>query len=229
MLVEVEAGLTSQAVVAQAVDLCLSGPDDGGSGQSSARLLEPEQVGGSPPTDQVDLPSGLLADVGCPIEGDATTTLHSDVVMLERQGPSDGPSATVDTSAVGMTAAASAAMVQEELEALVCLPLQTPLLQKPRLRCSRTAVSIHSLRRSSHIAARPRAANAIRQAQNVLLRKLSIEVEEDVVDSEVESKFKAVFHHMSANKQQQLEILLNCKLDLAAMDLDLTGLDADEV
>jgi hypothetical protein len=97
------------------------------------------------------------------------------------------------------------------------------------LRRSRTLVSIHSLRRSGRIAARPRAANTIRQAQNVLLRKLGIEVEEDAVDSEVESKFKVIFHHMSANKQQQLEILLNCKLDLAAMDLDLTGLDADEV
>jgi hypothetical protein len=92
-------------------------------------------------------------------------------------------------------------MVKEELEALVCLPLQTPLLQKPRLRRSRTPVSIHSLRRSGRIAARPRAANTIRQAQNMLLRKLGIEVEEDAVDSEVESKFKAVFHHMSANKQ----------------------------
>ena len=63
MLVEVEAcmtkrphqaGPTSQAVseVAQAVDLCLSGPDKCGSGQTSPRplLLESEQAGGSPPS-----------------------------------------------------------------------------------------------------------------------------------------------------------------------------------
>ena len=51
-LVEVEAGLMSQAVSeeALAVDLCLSGPDECGSGQTSSRpsLLETEQAGGSP-------------------------------------------------------------------------------------------------------------------------------------------------------------------------------------
>jgi hypothetical protein len=70
MLVEVEAcltkgppraGLTSQAVseVAQAMDLCLSGPDECGLGQTSPRpsLLEPKQAGGSPPPVQVDFPA----------------------------------------------------------------------------------------------------------------------------------------------------------------------------
>jgi hypothetical protein len=170
MLVEVEAGLTSQ-------------------------------VGGSPPTVRTDL---LGADEGCPIGDDATTTMHSNVVEFESQGPSDGLSAAVDSSAIGMPAAAgaaaSAATVQEELEALVCLPLQTPLLERLRLRRSRTPVSIHSLRRSGHIAARPWATNATRQVQNVLLRKLGIDAEEDAVDSEVKSKFRAAFHHMSAKK-----------------------------
>ena len=70
MLVEVEAclakrppqaGLMGQAVseVAQTVNLCLSGPDECGLGQTSPRpsLLEPEQAGGSPPPVQVDFPS----------------------------------------------------------------------------------------------------------------------------------------------------------------------------
>jgi hypothetical protein len=91
--------------------------------------------------------------------------------------------------------------------------LQTPLIERPRLRRSRTPVSIHSLQHSGCIAARPRAANttrqATRQAQNLLLRKLGIAIEEEAVDSEVESKFKAAFHHMSAKKQQALQILLN--------------------
>jgi hypothetical protein len=74
MLVEVEAGLTSWTVseVPTTVDLCLSGPDEGGLGQTSPGLLEPEQVGGSPPT-----------VLGGPIRGDATTTMHSDVVEFE--------------------------------------------------------------------------------------------------------------------------------------------------
>ena len=61
MLVEVVAGLRSQAVskLALAVDLCLLGPDECGSGQTSPRpsLLVPEQAGGSPPPVQVDFPS----------------------------------------------------------------------------------------------------------------------------------------------------------------------------
>jgi hypothetical protein len=116
--------------------MCLSGPDEGGLGQTSPGLLEPEQVGRSPPMVQ-----------GCPTRGDATTTMHSNVVELESQGPSDGLSSAVDSLAVGMPAVASAATMQNELEALVCLPLQTPLIERPRLRRSRTPVSIHSLHR----------------------------------------------------------------------------------
>jgi hypothetical protein len=88
--------------------MCLSGPDEGGLGQTSPGLLEPEQVGRSPPMVQ-----------GCPTRGDATTTMHSNVVELESQGPSDGLSSAVDSLAVGMPAAASAATMQNELEALV--------------------------------------------------------------------------------------------------------------
>jgi hypothetical protein len=222
MLVEVEAGLTSRAVseVPTTVDLCFSGPDEGGLGQTSPGLLELEQVGGSPPT-----------VLGGPIRDDATTTMHSDVVELESQIPSDGLASAVDSSAVGVPtvagATASAATVQDELEALVCLPLQTPLIKRPRLRRSRTPVSVHSLRRSGRIAARPRVANATRQAQNVLLKKLGIAVEEDAADLEIENKVKAAFHHMSTRKQQALQILFKGDFDPAAMDLNLTGLGID--
>jgi hypothetical protein len=72
-------------------------------------------------------------------------------------------------------------------------------------------------------------ANATRQAQNVLLKKLGIAVEEDAADLEIESKFKAAFHHMSERKQQALQILFNGDFDPAAMDLELTGLDTDVV
>jgi hypothetical protein len=111
MLIEVQAGLTSQAVkMPMAVDRRLSGPDKGGLGQTSPVLLEPEQVEGSPPTVQ-----------GCPLGDDATTTMHSDVVQLDSQGPSDGLSSVMVSSTVEMHAAASAAAstatVQDELEA----------------------------------------------------------------------------------------------------------------
>jgi hypothetical protein len=53
--------------------------------------------------------------------------MHSDVVELESQIPSDGLASAVDSSAVRVPAAAgaaaSAATVQDELKALVCLPL----------------------------------------------------------------------------------------------------------
>ena len=51
---------------AQAVDLCLSGPDECGSGQTSPRpsLLVPEQARGSPPPVQVDFPANQLGAHG---------------------------------------------------------------------------------------------------------------------------------------------------------------------
>jgi hypothetical protein len=70
-------------------------------------------------------------------------------------------------------------------------------------------------------------ANATRQAQNVLLKKLGIAVEEDAADLEIENKFKAAFHHMSTRKQQALQILFKGDFDPAAMDLNLTGLGID--
>jgi hypothetical protein len=73
------------------------------------------------------------------------------------------------------TVLTSPTSVQEELEAEVCLPLATPVLRgRPRLRRSRTPVSITSLWRSGRIAGKPRAANATRQAQLVLLKRLGI-------------------------------------------------------
>ena len=56
---------------------------------------------------------------------------------------------------------ANVAAVQEELEARVCQRLQTLVLHGgPRLRRSRTSVSIHSIRRSGRLAAKPRVANS---------------------------------------------------------------------
>jgi hypothetical protein len=89
---------------------------------------------------------------------------------------------------------------------MICLPLQTPVIRGgPKLRHSRTPVSIHTLRRSGRIAARPRAVNSTKQAQIILMRKLELDVDAATVDSEIEHKFKAAFQGpMSASKQQVL-------------------------
>jgi hypothetical protein len=90
-------------------------------------------------------------------------------------------------------------------------------------------MSICTLRRSGHIAAKPRVANTTRQAQNVLMKKLGIDVDEDAGDSEIECKFRATFQGpMSANKQQALQIPFNGDFDPAAMDLDMAELDTVE-
>lgn len=117
--------------------------------------------------------------------------------------------------------------VQEQLEAEVCIPMRTPLIKGgPRLRRSRTPVSIPSLRRSVRQVARPREPNAVRQAQNVLLKKLGIHVDEGAVEADIEDKLKALFRgDMSDRKKQCLEVLLNGNIDLSAMDLDTAGLE----
>jgi hypothetical protein len=66
-------------------------------------------------------------------------------------------------------------MIQETLEARICLPLQTPLIRgPPRLRRPRMPVSVQSLRRNERLAAKPREVDSTKQAQCVLMQKLGI-------------------------------------------------------
>jgi hypothetical protein len=181
-------------------------------------------------TPPVLVPSSAAADVVATGAQGVDAMEETTAVDLSQE-TSDDPTAAL-CSAVVMPACATAAAttVREYLEAKLCLPMQTPLLERPQLRRSRTPISSHSLRRSSRIAAKPRAVNATRQAQNVLLRKLGIEVEEEAIDSEIHSKLKAAFHHMTVKKRQRLELLLNGQLgrfDLSALELDMSGLEDD--
>ncbi|CAD6262766.1 unnamed protein product [Miscanthus lutarioriparius] len=167
MLVEVEAGLMSQAMseVALAVDLCLSGSDECGLGQTSPSpsLLESEQAGGSLPPVQVDFPSS-------------------------REDADEGGSAmpAVDGGVPHATATMS---IQESLEERLYLPLHTPLIHgPPRLRKPRTSAPITSLRRSDRIATKPREADSTKQAQCVLMQKLGIVAPSSNVDSETVRK-----------------------------------------
>ena len=117
-------------------------------------------------------------------------------------------------------------VVQNALEAEVCLPLQTSILcLRPRLRRARTPVSVHSLRQSDRIAAGPRAPNTTRQAQNLLLKKLGSPVDEGAPDAEVEERFRKAFQgSMTSRKPHCLQMLLHDGLDLPSMSLDLADL-----
>jgi len=120
------------------------------------------------------------------------------------------------------------AAVQKELEDMICVPLQSPLIRsRPRLRRSRTPISVGS---SGRLAAKPREANATRQAQIVLLKKLGVHVDTSAPDLYIKRKFKDTFRggNMSANKQQALQILFNSDFDPMAMGLDMAELDAVE-
>lgn len=65
------------------------------------------------------------------------------------------------------------------------------------------------------------------QAQKVLLKKLGVEVHEDEPNPDIEEKFKVAFRgDMSENKQRCLQILLNGRFDVTALDLNLEGLEA---
>lgn len=74
-----------------------------------------------------------------------------DVMEIEFQGCFGGPSSDDDgaeaaDATVGTAALDTSALIQEELEARVCLPLLSPITRGgPRLRRSKTPVSVHSI------------------------------------------------------------------------------------
>lgn len=104
------------------------------------------------PTEAVSSDKEATRDGGLGL-GDATT---SDAATEPNEGSTDRePNKGLDDSAVS-----DAVPVHEVLEAMICAPMQTPILHGGlRLRRSRTPVSTHTLRRSSHLAVKPRVAN----------------------------------------------------------------------
>ena len=95
----------------------------------------------------------------------------SEAVELELLRPSRGSS----TDNEGHNAEPPSADVPllTQLEARLCIPLETPLISKPRLR-SRTPSTVLSVRRSGRLAAKAKASNPTIQAQNVPKQKLGI-------------------------------------------------------
>ena len=64
---------------------------------------------------------------------------------------------------------------------------------------------LRSLRRSGRIAAKPREADSIKQAQCVLMQKLGVVASSPNVDSETVHKYKSTFQApLSASKQEAL-------------------------
>jgi hypothetical protein len=121
--------------------------------------------------------------------------------------------------------------VQEELEARICVPLQTPVLRGgPRLRRSRMLRSARSIRRSVRLVAKPRAANSTKQAQSVLLKKLGVHVDDASVDSDIQRKFRETINgNMSVRKQRALQILFSGDFDPEALGIGSAGEDVDAV
>ena len=91
---------------------------------------------------------------------------------LELLRPSRG-SLTDDEGYNAQPPAADVSLLTQ-LEAQVCIPLETPLISKPRPRRSRTPSTMLSVRRSGRLAAKAKASNLTVQAQNVLKQKLGI-------------------------------------------------------
>ncbi|CAD6272866.1 unnamed protein product [Miscanthus lutarioriparius] len=206
MLVEVEAclakgppqaGLTSQAVseVAQAVDLCLSGPDECGSGQTSPRpsLLEPEQTGGSPPPVQVDFPS------------------------IQEGADGGGPAIP---AAVGTAPDATAMTSTKDFIAAFKKPLTMPVLSSPpRLRLTRVArtrageLDDSELipKRSARLAAKSRHREQKLEAQawKVMMKRLGLEeVETELPDKTSFEEFQTAFAlPLSASTREAMQVL----------------------
>ncbi|CAD6248491.1 unnamed protein product [Miscanthus lutarioriparius] len=97
---------------------------------------------------------------------------------------------------------------------------------QPRLRTPRTPVSVRSLRHSERLAAKPREADSIKQAQCVLMQKLGVIARSPIVDSETVRKYKSTFQTpLSASKQEALQLLFGGDFDSLAMNFDMVEMD----
>ncbi|CAD6260607.1 unnamed protein product [Miscanthus lutarioriparius] len=108
----------------------------------------------------------------------------SEVVELELLRPSHG-SSTDDEGHNTQPPSADVSLLTQ-LEARVCIPLETPLISKPRPRRSRTPSTMLSVRRSGRLAAKV-------QAQNVLKQKLGIADMKQGLEPAALDSIKALF------------------------------------
>ena len=148
----------------------------------------------------------------------------SKAMELELLRPSRG-SSTDDEGHNAQPPSADVSLLTQ-LEAWVCIPLETPLIRKPRLRRSKTPSTVMSVRRSGRLAAKTKASNLTIQAQNVLKQKLRIpnvalSLEPTALDS-IKAFFAAP---LLSSKQEALHALFAPDFNPVAMELNLTGFE----
>jgi hypothetical protein len=75
-----------------------------------------------------------------------------------------------------------------------------------------------------------REANSTKQAQCVLMQKLGVVAPSPNVDSETVRKYKTTFRALlSPNKQEALNLLFGAEFDPVALNLDIVGLDVEDI
>jgi hypothetical protein len=206
MLVEVDAclakpqaGLTSQVVseVAQMVDLCLSGPDECGSGQTSPKPspVEPEQAGGSLPSVQIDF-SAIQEGAGG--GGPATPVVVG-----------GAPDATATTSIEDFIAAFKKPLTQPIL-------LSPPRLRRTRAERARAGELDDSElvpKRSARLAAKSkhREQKPEAQARKVMMKRLGLEeVVTELPDEASFKEFQTAFAlPLSASTREAMQVLFS--------------------
>lgn len=64
----------------------------------------------------------------------------------------------------------------------------------------------------------------------MLLKRLGIQVQENCVDAKIKDKFREAFRgNISSTKKQAMQILLNGEIDFSALELNLAGLEDEQV
>ena len=150
----------------------------------------------------------------------------SEAMELELLRPSRG-SSTNDEGHNAQPPLADVSLLTQ-LEARLCIPLETPLISKPMLRRSRTPSTVLSVCRSGRIAAKAKASNPTVQAQNVLKQKLGIADMAQSPEPAALDTIKAFFAEpLSPSKLEALQALFAPDFDPVAMELNLTGFERD--
>ena len=150
----------------------------------------------------------------------------SEAMELELLRPSRG-SSTDDEGHNAQPPSADVSLLTQ-LEARLCIPLETPLIIMLRLRRSRTPSTVLSVRQSGRLAAKAKASNPTVQAQNVLKQKLGIaDMAQGPEPAALDSIKTFLAEPLSPSKMATLQALFASDFDPVAIELNLTGFEQD--
>jgi hypothetical protein len=149
---EAEFAAWSPVMAQSATDLDFRSPDLGRLGQGSAQCSL-----------RAFIDASHLQGEGAGLGLDDVPTLGGgELLELEVAATHDGPNMTAVVLTPPRT---STAAIMQQTEDRVCIPMESPLIKVgPRLRRPRTPATVLSIRRSTRLAAKPRAANVTLQA-----------------------------------------------------------------